>query len=445
MPQFNPSLDRFLLVWGALLLTWVVYPALGEAQEPAAGVRQWYKGNLHTHSLWSDGDDFPEMVADWYRQHGYHFLSLTDHNVLGTEIRWMKSEEILRRGGAEVVAKYQARFGTDWVLEREATESTAHRIALRPLAEFRGLLEEPEKFLLIPGEEISDGVGRLPIHLNATNLPEELPPARGATVREAIANNVRAVAEQARSSGRQVMVHLNHPNFGWAVTPEDLAFVVEEPFFEIYNGHPAVNQLGDETRPSLELFWDIANTLRIDRLASPPLFGLGTDDSHNYHGVKGATPGRGWVVVRAERLEADTLVQAMNRGDFYASSGVELVDVRFDPQTNTLELEIQAVDGVEYTTQFIGTPQDYDPTWPAATDADGRALTVKERYCPKIGTVFSTQTGLTPKYQLTGQELYVRAVVTSSRLHPNPSLPDQKEQAWTQPVGWESRFRNSWP
>lgn len=28
---------------------------------------QWYKGNLHTHTLWSDGDDFPEMVADWYR------------------------------------------------------------------------------------------------------------------------------------------------------------------------------------------------------------------------------------------------------------------------------------------------------------------------------------------------------------------------------------------
>lgn len=414
---------------------------LGWAAAQEATTRQWYKGNLHTHSLWSDGDDFPEMVADWYKQRGYHFLSLTDHNVLGTEIRWMKHEEIERRGGAEVLSKYRARFGADWVLEREATESTAYRIALRPLSEFRGLLEEPEKFLLIPGEEISDGVGRLPIHLNATNLVEELPPARGATVREAIANNVRAVAEQARSQGREVMVHLNHPNFGWAVTPEDLAFVVEEPFFEIYNGHPAVNQLGDETRPSLEKFWDIANTLRIDRLSSPPLFGLGTDDSHNYHGVKGATPGRGWVVVRSEKLEADALVQAMNRGDFYASSGVELVDVRFDPQANTLELEIQAADGVEYTTQFIGTPVDYDKTWPAATDAEGKTLTVQERYCPKIGTVFATATGLNPKYQLTGQELYVRAVVTSSRPHANPSLPEQKEQAWTQPVGWEKRFR----
>ena len=39
------------------------------AADPAAAFR-WWKGNLHTHSLWSDGDDFPEMVADWYKRHG---------------------------------------------------------------------------------------------------------------------------------------------------------------------------------------------------------------------------------------------------------------------------------------------------------------------------------------------------------------------------------------
>ena len=26
--------------------------------------QQWQKGNLHTHSFWSDGDDFPEMIID---------------------------------------------------------------------------------------------------------------------------------------------------------------------------------------------------------------------------------------------------------------------------------------------------------------------------------------------------------------------------------------------
>ena len=31
----------------------------------AADAPQWWKGNLHTHSLWSDGDDYPEMITAW--------------------------------------------------------------------------------------------------------------------------------------------------------------------------------------------------------------------------------------------------------------------------------------------------------------------------------------------------------------------------------------------
>jgi hypothetical protein len=46
--------------------------------------------------------------------------------------------------------------------------------------------------------------------------------------------------------------------------------------------------------------------------------------------------------------------------------------------------------------------------------------------------------GITATYRLTGEELYVRAVVTSDRAPENPSFPDQKAQAWTQPVGWEA-------
>ena len=35
---------------------------------------RWWKGNLHTHSLWSDGDDYSEMIAGWYQQHGCQFI-----------------------------------------------------------------------------------------------------------------------------------------------------------------------------------------------------------------------------------------------------------------------------------------------------------------------------------------------------------------------------------
>jgi hypothetical protein len=45
--------------------------------------------------------------------------------------------------------------------------------------------------------------------------------------------------------------------------------------------------------------------------------------------------------------------------------------------------------------------------------------------------------GTKAEYQLTGDELYVRAVVTSSLAPENPSFENQKAQAWTQPVGWQ--------
>ena len=48
----------------------------------ASEQHRYYKGNLHTHTLWSDGNHFPEMVVDWYAQHDYDFLALTDHNIL---------------------------------------------------------------------------------------------------------------------------------------------------------------------------------------------------------------------------------------------------------------------------------------------------------------------------------------------------------------------------
>ena len=47
--------------------------------QAADGV-QWFRGQLHAHSYWSDGRAFPEQAIDAYKQRGYHFLCLTDHN-----------------------------------------------------------------------------------------------------------------------------------------------------------------------------------------------------------------------------------------------------------------------------------------------------------------------------------------------------------------------------
>jgi hypothetical protein len=404
------------------------------ADEPAL---RWWRGNLHTHSLWSDGDDFPEMIADWYREHGYHFLAISDHNILSEGRKWMKQADIIKRGGKDALAKYRARFGVEWVETRGAEEAGTLEIRLKPLSEFRALVEERGRFLMIPGEEISDRAEGVPVHLNATNIQELILPLGGKTVREAIAANVRAVEEQAKKKGREILVHLNHPNFGLAVTAEDMAEVLNERFFEVYNGHPGVKQLGDATHPRVELLWDIANTIRLADLKAPPLYGIATDDSHDYHGEPGSRPGRGWVMVQAKYLTPEHIIRGLKAARFYASSGVRIRETKFDAATGKVQIDIEAQEGVEYTTDFIGTPVDYDRSTQPAVDAEGKPLRATKRYSADVGKTFATEKGLNPSYTLTGNELYVRAVVSSSRAHPDPSYKGQKEQAWTQPVGWE--------
>ena len=33
----------------------------------------FYKGNIHTHTTKSDGDEDPIKVTQWYKEHGYDF------------------------------------------------------------------------------------------------------------------------------------------------------------------------------------------------------------------------------------------------------------------------------------------------------------------------------------------------------------------------------------
>ena len=101
---------------------------------------------------------------------------------------------------------------------------------------------------------------------------------------EVMQNNIDAIVAQREATGQPMMPHLNHPNFGWAVTAEEFMQLKGEKFFEVYNGHPSVRNEGDGTHASMERFWDIVLTWRLGVLDLPVMYGIATDDAHNYHG-----------------------------------------------------------------------------------------------------------------------------------------------------------------
>lgn len=403
-------MNRYLLFLAVFPLT----PLQAETD-----VSDWFRGNTHTHSLWSDGNDFPENIVDWYHLNGYHFVALSDHDILAEGEKMMSVDKIKSRQraiGHGAIPKCEARFGKDWIQRK--TVDGKEMIVLKTLEEFRGEFEELGKFYIMTAEEVSNNSTTGPVHINALNVETVIPSNKDKTVdtREVMRRTLRAVAEQAEKTGKPIITHLNHPNFQWAIKAEDIAAVTEEHFFEVYNGHPGINHLGKEGVPGDEKIWDIANTIRLGELDAHPLFGVATDDSHTYHGGD-VSPGRGWIMVGAEKLDGDSLINAMKKGDFYSSSGVYLKSLDYDKASRTLSFKIKPGYGESFTTQLIGTRKG------ATKDVE-------------IGEIFATIKGQTVSFTVPDDALYLRATITSSKPHHNPSFKDQKKQAWLQPVGW---------
>ncbi len=333
MPRrFQLVLPVALIALGSLALR-----GLDDAENEQPAGPRWYKGNTHTHTLNSDGDTHPDDVARWYKGHSYQFVVLTDHNVLTS------------------VEALNALHGLD------------------------------NRFLVVRGEEVTDRFGDKPLHINALNPSRLVTPQGGTSAVDVVQRNVNAIRA---ASG---VPHINHPSFGWSLTADDIAAVRNNRLFEIFNGHPLVNNEGGGGVPSLEQAWDMILSRGI------LLYGLAVDDAHHFtrpEDPTAARPGQGWIYVRADTLTPAALLTAMDRGDFYSSTGVELQDVT--RSADALTVTVRATNYSKYRIQFMG----------------------------RGGKVLQESVEPTATYRIKGDEGYVRATIYESN----------GQRAWTQPV-----------
>jgi len=254
---------------------------------------RWLKGNTHTHTLESDGDSPPLVVASWYKNHGYSFLVLSDHNVF-----------VNPTGLSQLV---------------------------------------DSSFLLIPGEELTTRFGSKPVHVNGLNIPGLITPRTDTTLLGTVQKNVDAVREV------KGVPHINHPNFGWSISKDILMRVKNDRLIEIHNGHPLVHNEGGGDSPGMEAVWDYLLS------AGKRIYGIAVDDAHHFQGEFApdrANPGRGWVTVRASALDPQTIMTEMEAGHFYASSGVELDSVSVS--SNAMSVFVRSKGDFKFTTYFIG-------------------------------------------------------------------------------------------
>jgi hypothetical protein len=69
--------------------------------DPFTAPGQWYRGNLHSHTTASDGQQTPEEMARRYRAAGYGFLAVTDHGVVA-DVAGLSDDGFLVLFGAEL-------------------------------------------------------------------------------------------------------------------------------------------------------------------------------------------------------------------------------------------------------------------------------------------------------------------------------------------------------
>lgn len=323
-----------LIVAGLVGAAGVSLPALPAQPSPSA---RYFKGNLHTHTLNSDGDSTPDDVVRWYREHGYHFVTLTDHNYLTS------------------VDGLNALHGAD------------------------------DKFLVMKGEEVTGAFEKKPIHVNGFAPSGFINPPTGTSVLDTVQRMVDAIR------GAGAVPSINHPNFGWAISADELMQVQRTRLFEVYNGHPTVNNLGGGGVPGLEEVWD--RILSSGKM----IYGIAVDDAHYFKRPEDKTaprPGQGWVYVNAARLETRALVEALERGDFYSSTGVELTSVA--ATSSSLTVTVKTEPSSKYRIQFIG----------------------------RRGALLAESVTSPATYAFKGDESYVRAKVIESN----------GKHAWVQPV-----------
>ena len=324
-----------LALVSALWLLISIWPAFSQTLN-------WYKGNTHTHTINSDGDSTPDEVVRWYREHRYNFLFITDHE---------------------------------------------HVTNVGPLNDLHG---KPGTFIVISGQEVTDSYERKPYHMNALGISSVVMPNRLPGAVETLQKNIDDVI---KAGG---IAQINHPNFGWALNADQLIKLQNYTLLEIHNGHPLVNNQGGGGVQSAEEMWDAVLS------SGKIVFAIADDDSHYFKRIgdpAAPTPGKGWIFVRASELTPRAITESIKRGDFYASTGVELSDLQTGG--GKVVVTVKEERSSKYRIQFIG----------------------------QGGRILSQAASSPATYNIKGSEGYVRVRIYESN----------GKMAWTQPVMVDKR------
>ncbi|MBE7090571.1 MAG: hypothetical protein E7363_01465 [Clostridiales bacterium] len=245
---------------------------------------QFYKANMHTHTTVSDGQMTPAEIKKVYQDHGYSIVAFTDHDVFVPH-HDLTDDKFLALAGVEVAVSED-----------------------------------------IPDVEFAS---QKTYHLNFY--------ARSADITEFPLFSEKRVGQSIRGSITPEMLKYDYRiSYGQEDINKAIRFADDCGFFASYN-HPVWSMQTYKDYGDLENVWGVEvfnsgcfitgrdETIipweDLLRQGKKP-FPLATDDAHTLRDCCG-----GFLMVKAKELTYPTVIQALEKGDFYATTGPRIYEL----------------------------------------------------------------------------------------------------------------------
>lgn len=250
--------------------------------------KNFFKANLHMHTTISDGQMTPDEVKEAYRNEGYSVVAFTDHDVMVPHNE-LTDKNFLAITSCEMEVN-QPNPENDFSLV-----STYHLNFYSKASEAEVLPCFSERYIWLSHSRkyVTD-------EMRKTDYS-----------REYSVKCINDMISKANEAG--FLVSYNHPV--WSLqSREDYAGLKGLWGVECYNTGCARAGMIDNEQPFDDL---LKNGNRI--------FPLATDDAHTRRDLFG-----GFVMVDAEKLEYAAVMRALEKGDFYSSTGPLIEELCFE-------------------------------------------------------------------------------------------------------------------
>ncbi len=254
----------------------------------------FYKANLHCHTTVSDGAWTPEEVKKNYMAQGYSVIAYTDHDVMIPHPE-LADENFL------ALNAYEMEINEPKDPQNPRKRKTCHLCFIAKSPEItRQVCWHREKYA---------SIGNAEKYHHLVDFDPDLPDYEREYTHECINDMIK----KGREAG--FFVTYNHPTWSLESYPE-------------YIGYEGMNAMEICNYGCLAAGYDDYNPRVYDDILSSGkrIFCIAADDNHN----KIEDSFGGFTVIKAEKLDYESIISALEAGNFYASQGPAINELWYE-------------------------------------------------------------------------------------------------------------------